>query len=405
LTLVRFYAVYDDGKIIFPYQDGAGSIKVDVYDVETFDKLAEHTVGSDPIPGDQHGEPAIIKYGDYYVLCYGAHSYTGQLKVAYSKNLSEWTVYDFPDSGNFAYPQFFVKDGKLYLVIRHSASATHTLNRLYRCDDLEGKSWTLIATLVDDGDGYSPYVHLNVTEEGRVILVWGRYRYDTDDYDTIICVAYSDDLSKWYNADGVEQSLPLTSGNCQLHDFSPNKVSGGIPNGEGDDIVLSVHIKEPESKFITVIRKTIGGSKTVVQSTDNGSSDGVSVHGGTVRVFCNYYDGAEWKPRIYRLEGDSLIPELELPYSGTRAGPAKSISGLYDSAVFSIPKDSLDSNVNDVAFVVSEEALAEVTAPTGWEWMQTLMDLMNSLMYLVLFILVLSLLISSMREAKRPAEE
>jgi len=44
-------------------------------------------------------------------------------------------------------------------------------------------------------------------------------------------------------------------------------------------------------------------------------------------------------------------------------------------------------------------------APTGWEWLQTLMDLMNTLMYLVLFILVLSLLISSMREAKRPAEE
>jgi len=44
-------------------------------------------------------------------------------------------------------------------------------------------------------------------------------------------------------------------------------------------------------------------------------------------------------------------------------------------------------------------------APTGWEWLQTLMDLMNSLMYLVLFILVLSLLVSSMREAKRPAEE
>jgi len=44
-------------------------------------------------------------------------------------------------------------------------------------------------------------------------------------------------------------------------------------------------------------------------------------------------------------------------------------------------------------------------AVTGWEWMQTLMDLMNSLMYLVLFILILSLLISSMREAKRPAEE
>ena len=130
---------------------------------------------------------------------------------------------------------------------------------------------------------------------------------------------------------------------------------------------------------------------------------------------------AEISPSTWSIVGTTVLEEtssplnLHLPFTNyyDRTGPVyvdveskKVYAMLYSVGENLIRLDEYDISDLDVSEWNEWHALSTVpTAPTGWECLQTLMDLMNTLMYLVLFILVLSLLVSSMREAKRPAEE
>jgi len=210
--------IYDAGNLILPYQASDGNVRVKIIDASTLTETADYVIGADPLPGDGHACPAIIKFGSYYVVLYGSHAFTGTLTVSYSTDLQNWTTYNFPLSGNFSYPQLFLwTDGNLYMFIRHSVSATQTVWRLYKCTDITNSAtWSLIDTIIDEGDGYAPYAKIRV-EDGRAIVAWGRYIYATSADDTKLMCAYSDDLSTWYDTDGNAVTLPLSAANCLLY--------------------------------------------------------------------------------------------------------------------------------------------------------------------------------------------
>jgi len=251
-------ALYEGTSIILPYQASDGNIHVKVLDASTLTETADYTVGADPIAGDMHGTPAIIKWGSYYVLVYGEHSGNGSLKVAYSTDLSTWTIYDFPLAGVFTYPQLFIwTDGNLYLFIRHTVSATQTAWRLYKCTDItNSSSWSLVGTIVNEGDGYAPYAKIRV-EDGRLIVVWGRYDYGASADDTKLMCAYTDDLTTWYNTDGTQVTLPLSSANCLLCTLA-NSVRIAMSRAVGNTIYIL-----PTSGSVSpypLIEKEIGGT-------------------------------------------------------------------------------------------------------------------------------------------------
>ncbi|MHA1223089.1 MAG: DUF2341 domain-containing protein, partial [Candidatus Heimdallarchaeaceae archaeon] len=350
LTINTERALYEDGEIILPYQASDGNIRVKVYDAKTFQELHDYLVGTDALSDDYHGTPAIIKFGNYYVLCYGEHDAYGTLKIAYSTDLENWTIYDFPLSGDFTYPQLFVwKDGNLYLLIRYASPTSHDIWRLYKCTDVtNSSSWSLVNTIVDEGSDYRPYVISRVVyDETRLILTWGRYNFNTEQYENYLMCAYTDDLSTWYDADGNSVSLPLNYSKCHLTTLS-DKVAYARAENYGNKIWILVRWRDLANNLL--IEKTIGGSLSTYDFGIEGKGGELFYHPneGFLRLYVNFKDSGEWKVRRYKFKNGTLTVEQTYSTTGTRIDAIRLIYPLVDSVIVPFHQNSGNSNDNTI---------------------------------------------------------
>ena len=347
--------LYNGGNLILPYQASDGNIRVKIIDTSALSVTADYIVGVDPIPNDAHGTPAIIKYGQFYVLVYGSHSSTGILRVAYSTDLKNWTIYDFPLSGNFTYPQLFVwTDGNLYLFIRDSVSATQTVWRLYKCTDITNpSSWSFLDTIVNEGDGYAPYAKIRV-ESGRLIVAWGRYNYGTGADDNLLMCAYSDDLVTWKNMDGTPVTLPLNSSNSLLYTHT-YEVRAAISRAVGDtfyilpwNLSVSPHV---------LVEKTIGGTlNTYNIPRDYRLPVGLFYHTeGYLRFYIHdstqiYRYNFDLSSKTFRLE-QSVYPKAVYATGG-----GEEVYGLTDWVILAyLNTSNVNANAHDLLIVTDRE--------------------------------------------------
>jgi len=355
LTLNSEWALYENGEIIFPYQTGApdNDINVKIYDSATFAELHDYTVGTDPIPTDFHGAPAIIKFGSYFVLLYGEHYETGTLKVAYSLDLENWTVYSFPLAGGFTYPQLFIWGGNLYLLIRHSVGATQTIWRLYNCTDVTNSgTWSLIGTIVDEGVGYAPYVVSRVVDDGvggdRLLLVWGRYEYGTPDYEKYLMCAYTDDLTNWKDTEGDPIALPLDKDNSLLATLD-YKLHFGRAEGYGNTLWITPWWGEPANSLL--IKKVIGGALSTHDLGETGVDGELFYHSGEgyLRLYMQLDIAGDWKVRRYKLQDSTITIEQTYGAIGTeKSRMTRRIYPEVDWVIAELMTGALDNNVNPI---------------------------------------------------------
>ena len=221
--------IYDDGEILIPYQTGIpdNNTNLKIYDSSTFEELHDYVIGTDPIPEDYHGTPAIIKFGEYYVVVYGEHSNLGTLKIAYSTDKENWTVYNFPFNGDLDYTYFYLFpwDGDIHLMMREHGRVApiedELIWRIWNCTDItDDATWILENTIINDGTGFAAYTISRIVDDGagndRLLLTWGVVNRTSSLYLQELMCAYSDDLVTWYDTEGDSIELPLNRTNSYL---------------------------------------------------------------------------------------------------------------------------------------------------------------------------------------------
>ena len=370
-TRISYRAIYEDNKIIMPYQDGT-NISVKIYDYRNFTEIDDNVIDIDPLPGDCHGTPSMTKFGNYYVSIYGSHSWTGTLKVSYSTDLESWTTYNFPISGNYTYPQTFVwTDGDFYVVLRNSVSATQTDERLYKCTDITNSgSWSLINVIVNNGNNWSPYVTTRLVNDcSRLLMAYSLYCESPAGFNNRTYAIYSDNLSTWYNVgDNQAITLPSTDANSLLYQHS--NITGSYDYAieqTGNDIYVLAY---EETRVGRLIKQTLGGAQTVYTLTGayGRSSWMFATDDGGLRIFLargestslsNYWRNYRWWWQVEKFKDGCFLVEEKIGLSDKAfLYPPYEVFGLTNVVMGSYTDESLNnqnSNVNTIILLERQD--------------------------------------------------
>src|SRR5690606_36401735 len=112
-------AVEGDGYTAITYQGPGEDPVVAMFDYATHEWTSE-TVGTNPLSGDSHGNPILLRDSSGYLHCiYGGHNTAMQYKRSTSvDDITAWTDRTSALSQSGTYPSLIESDGELVLLYR-----------------------------------------------------------------------------------------------------------------------------------------------------------------------------------------------------------------------------------------------------------------------------------------------
>ena len=226
-TIITPPGTYHNNKTFVVWSGASLNPYAIEYNHTTKTLSSQQQVGVNPLSGDGHGTPCIIRGSDGYLhVFYGCHGTSGCLgdkcyiqhaKSNSADNISAWT-----DKGNICdfkatYPNPILIGSDIYLFYRLHVSG-NWFREVYSKSTDQGENWSAADIIIDAGTGYCVYVG-QVEEEGstKIHISWTLYVYSVSEHRFLYHAYLKLSDMHMYGMDGVDLGTTISKAEMDAH--------------------------------------------------------------------------------------------------------------------------------------------------------------------------------------------